>query len=268
MWLFENKSMIKKSSPSSQGHKRKKASHGKVGGKRRKCDDYGAEFEEQIDQQNQDSEFQMIDGIAYEVLDKEISKTIEESYQIFKLTTDQQLSYIQVADDIFEIKFSKEMNGVWEILDTGSQVKRRLVRKQVIKGPFKETKSYKWSLTKEEGEGQIKMQLGDNTEEIMTAAYDECIGTHSSVSKFISSQLSKDDYLFCAEYSEIAQAATKTYLVSLDEMRKLPLKRKETVRRWDFLSTLKPPENLSIESGKIWSTVTLAPGSPDYDFVA
>ena len=154
MWLFENKSMIKKSSPSSQGHKKKKAFHGKVGGKRRKCDDYGAECE---DQQNQDSEFQMIDGIAYEVLDKESSKTIEESYQIFKLTTDQQLSYIEVADDIFEIKFSKEMNGVWEILDTGSQVRRRLVRKQVIKGPFKETKSYKWSLTKEEGEGQIEM---------------------------------------------------------------------------------------------------------------
>ena len=43
---------------------------------------------------------------------------------------------------------------------------------------------------------------------------------------------------------------------------------KETKTRWDFLSTLKPPEDLSIETGNIWRIEQLSEGTPDYDHVS
>ena len=46
------------------------------------------------------------------------------------------------------------------------------------------------------------------------------------------------------------------------------LKFKEKKTRWDFLSCLKPPENLSIESGNIYQIVQLSEASPDYEYVS
>ena len=43
---------------------------------------------------------------------------------------------------------------------------------------------------------------------------------------------------------------------------------KETKTRWDYLSTLKPPEDLSIETGNIWRMENLPEGTPDYDFIS
>ena len=43
---------------------------------------------------------------------------------------------------------------------------------------------------------------------------------------------------------------------------------KETTTKWDFLSTFKPPEELSIESGKIYHSERINEGSPDYDYVS
>jgi hypothetical protein len=60
----------------------------------------------------------------------------------------------------------------------------------------------------------------------------------------------------------------KDYMHPKPENIPTPLKMKETITRWDFLSTLKPPENLSIESGNIYHIEKLGEGSPDYDFVA
>jgi hypothetical protein len=78
----------------------------------------------------------------------------------------------------------------------------------------------------------------------------------------------KEQRVFCAENSKEVRGKVKTFIVDLESMTKLQVKKKESVRRWDFLSTLKPPEYLSIENGTIYSTVVLKPGSPDYDFVS
>lgn len=48
----------------------------------------------------------------------------------------------------------------------------------------------------------------------------------------------------------------------------IELKLREKITRWDFLSTFKPPENLSIESGQIYRTERLAENSPDYEHVS
>ena len=54
----------------------------------------------------------------------------------------------------------------------------------------------------------------------------------------------------------------------MKDKKEVKVKRREEVRRWDFLRTFKPPEHLSIESGQIWATEQIFPGSPDYDYVA
>lgn len=52
------------------------------------------------------------------------------------------------------------------------------------------------------------------------------------------------------------------------QMEKLSVVKKETIKRWDFLNTFKPPQKLSIESGQIFSIEKLLPTSADYQFVA
>ena len=42
----------------------------------------------------------------------------------------------------------------------------------------------------------------------------------------------------------------------------------ENVERWDYLTTLRPPSSLSIESGKIHQLETLGAGCSDYQFVS
>ncbi len=44
------------------------------------------------------------------------------------------------------------------------------------------------------------------------------------------------------------------------------LKNKEKTTRWDFLSTFKPPENLSIETGRIFQVEKLSENSPDFEY--
>ena len=59
-------------------------------------------------------------------------------------------------------------------------------------------------------------------------------------------------------------------LVNMDSNNKeeVRLKMKETKTHWDYLSTFLPPEELSIEQGKIWQIEKLNEGSPDYDHVS
>ena len=40
------------------------------------------------------------------------------------------------------------------------------------------------------------------------------------------------------------------------------------MRKWDYLSTFKPPEHLKIENNSFFEVEVLKPGSADYDFVA
>ncbi len=48
----------------------------------------------------------------------------------------------------------------------------------------------------------------------------------------------------------------------------LRFKLKEKKTLWDFLTTLKPPEDLSIESGNIYRLVQVAEASPDYEHIS
>lgn len=133
-------------------------------------------------------------------------------------------------------------------------MKRKLIRREQLKGPFKETKTLEWRLV----DVKLPLNLTKDAQEVMTAAHREA--KDHSVARYLS-LWKRDDFLFCSE----PQGA---FLLDMTSMKRHPVEKQERVSRWDFLSSLKPPAELSLEAGKIWSTVRLQPGTPDYDFVA
>ena len=50
-------------------------------------------------------------------------------------------------------------------------------------------------------------------------------------------------------------------------MQRLALTKKETIKRWDYISTFKPPANLSIENGRIFKVDKLNEGAHEYSYV-
>mmetsp|Transcript_19316 Transcript_19316/g.18461 ORF Transcript_19316/g.18461 Transcript_19316/m.18461 type:complete len:84 (-) Transcript_19316:571-822(-) len=58
------------------------------------------------------------------------------------------------------------------------------------------------------------------------------------------------------------------YLLNADNYHKLQLKKKETIKRWDYLQSFKPPRELSVESGTICKVQRLATSSQEYIFVS
>jgi len=47
----------------------------------------------------------------------------------------------------------------------------------------------------------------------------------------------------------------------------IELAKKESIKEWDPVAILKPPKNLSFESGKIWMKEECSPGDGDYKMV-
>lgn len=81
----------------------------------------------------------------------------------------------------------------------------------------------------------------------MTRGLEEALERREPTAKHVTVQ-APHDHVFCAEHAK----GGACYLINLKEMKKLMLKRREETRRWDFLSTFKPPQHLSIESGQIY----------------
>lgn len=84
------------------------------------------------------------------------------------------------------------MHGYYEILNTATEYSRRLARRHMIKGPFRETKAFSWKAEEE------KMQLSAKTQEVMTTVLEESRATKESKSTFVTLN-SKDDHIFCVQ---------------------------------------------------------------------
>ena len=70
-------------------------------------------------------------------------------------------------------------------------------------------------------------------------------------------------------YCDPKKPKSRPILINMHD-RQIPdirLKLKEKKVRWDFLTCLKPPEALSIESGTIYQIEDLSAVSPDYEYV-
>lgn len=100
--------------------------------------------------ENEDEKFQIFSGVGYEALDHEMSKDIEDAYQLFKKTKTDQIAFVNSGEDVFQVCFKEELNGHYEILNTTTEFSRQLARRQKIKGPFRETKTYQWRAPDEE----------------------------------------------------------------------------------------------------------------------
>jgi hypothetical protein len=71
-------------------------------------------------------------------------------------------------------------------------------------------------------------------------------------------------------YYDAKKPKARPILINMHD-RQIPdirLKLKEKKTRWDFLSCLKPPAALSIESGNIFTVDNLSAASPDYEYVS
>jgi hypothetical protein len=104
---------------------------------------------------------------------------------------------IQSGDDVFQVTFSKELCGHFEVLNINTGFSRKLLRVDRIKGPFRETKAFKW---KAEG-GLVLTEKIENT---LTAALEQAKATNESVAKFVTIR-NKDDHLICVEYKNNIQ---------------------------------------------------------------
>ena len=81
----------------------------------------------------------------------------------------------------------------------------------------------------------------------MTMTMQEAEVNKQKVAKYLSIQ-KPDDHLFCSEYDKKSEIP-RNFLINLDEMKRLQVRRQETKHRWDYLTTFKPPQHVSIESG-------------------
>ncbi len=71
------------------------------------------------------------------------------------------------------------------------------------------------------------------------------------------------NHIFCAEF----QKYQSPFLINLANMQVLPVAKKETIKKWDFVSTFKPSAHLSIENGKIFKIEKVTTNSQEYEFV-
>lgn len=78
-------------------------------------DEYGME-----EAQKPKKTFENIDGTEYRVLEDQAScKSIEEAYQLHLATGETQSTYIELNEEVFEVKFTAG-NHVWQIMDTAT----------------------------------------------------------------------------------------------------------------------------------------------------
>jgi len=80
-------------------------------------------------QGQEDPSVTFVDGIGYTALSDENSKAIEVAYQEFLKKQKPTETYIQYEEDIYEVKFSMQCEGVWKIKNTNTDHSRLLVRR-------------------------------------------------------------------------------------------------------------------------------------------
>lgn len=97
----------------------------------------------------------------------------------------------------------------------------------------------------------------------MNNAVEEATATKKKVAKYVSVE-GKEDYIFSVENN-----GEETCLINPKSMVKLKVRSEISVIRWDYLTTFKPPEHLSIEVGHTYfEKVDIPFGSIEFQFVA
>ena len=81
-------------------------------------------------------------------------------------------------------------------MNTSTQCGRVLKRKQIIKGPFIETKTYKWTINDENG--QQNFRLNEDSLSVFTEAYNRCLRKKKNISKYVKLN-NRENHIFCVE---------------------------------------------------------------------
>lgn len=126
-------------------------------------------------------------------------------------------------------------------------------REKKINGPFIESKAYDWKIN--------NGQLTEWEKNMMSNVMTKCKNKQETKAKAM--RYGGADCLFIVENRTFA-----SYILSLKDGKKWDCNNKETVKRWDAVTTFKPPPELSIESGNIVKVIELNVNSEEYQLLA
>lgn len=115
-----------------------------------------------------------------------------------------------------------------------------------IEGPFQEVRTMRWYISDQNLRSEFPV-LDESIQNVLNRLYTKVGLKKESQSKF--TVFAGHDYIAYIEYRRKEKAS----LLSPQSLEKIELSKDEKVTRWDFLSTLTPPKNLSIESGVIYN---------------
>eukprot|EP00347_Sterkiella_histriomuscorum_P016706 403352164 len=269
-WYFENDSQVQ------QQVKERKKNKGVIGGGNRNSNINNAALggalfgnrvrpafddEEDKNQEEEDINYKVIDGVGYSALNEDQSNQIEEAFQEYIARQRPQDVYIQSGEDIYMVRFDpkqRQVNGgCWEIKNTQSQVGRVLRRQIDFKGPFKTTRKLEWIMVAPKPpvfSEDIQAQFTETYKKSESTGRDESIVVKAFGYK----------YVFIVE----SHNRNQPYIIELGNLDKHLMRMKENIHRWDFVSTFRPPEHLSVESGRINMIKQIFQGEIDYDFVS
>ena len=92
----------------------------------------------------------------------------------------------------------------------------------------------------------------------MNEIYERMLSTKSDQCAFVT--INKVKHVFCCENRK----KNKPYLIDVARTERLEVVKKEVIKKWDFLRTLIPPKDLSLESGNIFRLQNMLKSEPDY----
>lgn len=145
-------------------------------------------------------------------------------------------------------------------MNTATQIGRRLRRTDQVKGPFRITRTLDWLL--KDKEGNVLPAFEEKEKGELNETYERMLSTKSDQCTFVT--VNQVKHIFCCENRK----KDKPYLIDVARMERLEVVKKEMIKKWDFLRTLVPPNDLSLESGNIFRLQNIPKSEPDYEFVA
>ena len=129
-----------------------------------------------------------------------------------------------------------------------------------------EVKSQKWFIASGEDSDEDVMPVDGMLGQVVAACYDKCQREHKNLAKAV--KFNHQEHVLYFDVQRMNGSRPFMLNMAQRDAPQIELKLREKITRWDFLSTFKPPEDLSIESGNIYRTEKLAENSPDYEHVS
>lgn len=216
-------------------------------------DEYGAEaaFQDPVKQI-----YRVVEGIGFQILDQQHCQNLESTYAAFLESQKEQETYIQEGEDVYQVKFSVRNQNNWVIKNTLNNNERVLLRQKHLNGPFITQTAFAWSLA------DRLRPLSDPEQDLMSKVARRARATKTTKARALAFN-GNAHCLFVVQAPDY-----KAYILNLQNDTRWACASKQTTKRWDAVTSFRPPPELSIESGRICKVEKLDPNSAEYQLLA